>query len=68
MNRQTVIDLANKAVKEGMPAHLMKVCNEFAREYGEKHGISNLVVEDWIEEGREISSTEDAEHWINSLP
>lgn len=67
MDRQTVIKAINKAIEERMPAHRMEVCHEFARQYGKKQGISNLI-EDWINEGREISSTEDAWKWADSLP
>lgn len=67
MDRQTVIKTINKAIEERMPAHRMEVCHEFARQYGQKYGISNLI-EDWINDGRNVTSPEEALEWLESLP
>jgi hypothetical protein len=67
MDRQTVIDLVNKAIEERMSRDSIQIYVQAARQYGEQYGISGLV-EDWIKEGRDEMSPEKASEWANSLP
>ena len=67
MDRQTVIDLTKQAIKNRMPASEMGQCEAAARQYGQQYRISSLV-EDWIKEGRDEMSPEEALEWLDSLP